>query len=306
MPVYNAGAPLRTAIESILTQDEPDFEFLIIDDASRDASAEVIREYAARDRRIRPIFHRANRGLAATLNEGLEECGSELVIRMDQDDESLPSRIDTQTRFLEPRGDVAVAGSFVYHMGKRPEYDRMVTMPTEHEEITRALLDGNCIYHPSVILRKSKILALGGYRPEFKNAEDYDLWMRTGRIYRLANIPVPLLRYRFSTTGMTLSQKWQQMFWVQMAAISHRAPDQSHEQLLQAATEAMQRLDKEWFLQQVAMGTIDELTRLRLWRDAIKVFLLFSRELGPGRNFGIARHVAASTCSALLRDHRLP
>jgi glycosyltransferase involved in cell wall biosynthesis len=300
LPVYNAGPPLRTAIESVLSQDEPDFEFLIIDDASSDESAHVTREYAARDGRIRAIFHEKNRGLSATLNEGLEKASSEFVVRMDQDDESLPSRIGLQTRFLRTRCRVVVAGTFVYHMGRRPKYDRMVTLPTDHEEIMHTLGRHNCIYHPSVILRKSKILALGGYRSEFKNAEDYDLWMRAGRVYELANIPLPLLRYRFSTTGMTLGKKWQQMFWIQMAVLSHKNPGRGYDELVKAVNEEIERMDKQWFLQQVALGTIQELTRLRLWRDALKVFLMFSRELGPRRNLEVASQFASSTCAVLL------
>src|SRR5205823_4485662 len=117
LPVYNAGAPLRQAIESILTQQEKDFEFLIVDDKSSDESPRIIGEYAARDSRIRPIFHAENRGLASTLNEGLERASSDLVLRMDQDDEALPERLSTQVRFMRENPGVTVAGSFVYHMG---------------------------------------------------------------------------------------------------------------------------------------------------------------------------------------------
>src|ERR1700685_386485 len=115
LPVYNAGRPLSVAIESILGQEEKQFEFLIIDDGSTDESARVIQDYAARDRRVRPIYHAENLGLAATLNQGLELASSDLVVRMDQDDEALPHRIGTQVRFMRENPDIAVAGSFVYH-----------------------------------------------------------------------------------------------------------------------------------------------------------------------------------------------
>jgi hypothetical protein len=82
LPVYNPGAALREAIESILAQDEPEFEFLIIDDRSTDDSAASIRSFAEKDARIRPIFHQRNAGLAATLNEGLREARGEFIARM--------------------------------------------------------------------------------------------------------------------------------------------------------------------------------------------------------------------------------
>lgn len=300
MAVYNAGKPLRTAIESVLEQNEPDFEFLIIDDCSRDESAGTIREYAARDSRIRAIFQPENRGLAATLNTGLAEARTDLVLRMDQDDESLPHRAATQVRFMDSHPEIAVAGSFVFHMSRQPRYDRLVTLPTDHDEIVRTLPKHNCIYHPSVIFRRSKILALGGYRPQFKNAEDLDLWLRAGRLHRLANIPLPLLRYRFSTQGMTLSRKWQQLFWIQMATLSHQRSFPSEQELANAAQEALAGIDKQWFLQQVAMGTIQELARLRLWGDAARVFLLFARELNARRNLEVAGQLATSAVSSLL------
>jgi glycosyltransferase involved in cell wall biosynthesis len=279
LPVYNAGQPLRAAIESILAQDDAEFEFLIIDDRSNDKSARVIREFAARDHRIRAIYHTENRGLASTLNEGLQLAGSELVVRMDQDDESLPHRIATQVRFMCENPGIAAAGSFVYHMGSKSVFDRLVELPVKHEDIVNALHFANCIYHPSVILRREAVLQSGGYRSAFKNAEDYDLWLRLARRHRIANIPRPLLRYRFSTTGMTLGKKWQQMYYTKLAMLCDEDPDRPPEEVAKAATSALEELGKEYFLEQVAVGTVRELVQLHLWRDAIAVFWMFSRQL---------------------------
>ena len=288
LPVYNAGPPLRVAMESILRQDEPDFEVIAIDDHSSDDSAQVIREYMKQDPRVRGIFHEQNMGLANTLNQGLEQARTDLVVRMDQDDEALPHRIRTLVAYMRSHPDVVVAGSYVYHMGRTPQHDRLVKLPTEHEDIVNALPSANCMYHPSVILRREEILKLGGYRPAFKNAEDYDLWLRVARAYRLANIPIPLLRYRFSTAGMTLGKKWQQMLYVQMAVVSFRDPSLSGDKLLETAEEALAKIDQEEFLGIVARGTIEELSRLHLWRDALKVLFLFSKQLGFRRSVRLA------------------
>jgi hypothetical protein len=289
LPVYNAGRPLAAAVESILGQDEPDFEFLIIDDCSNDDSASVIRKYAAKDSRIRPLFHPRNAGLAATLNEGLAAAQSDLVARIDQDDEALPNRLSTQIRFLRTRPEVVVAGSFVYHMGRTAAHDRLVRLPEEPEEIAAALPKANCLYHPSVMLRRQPVLALGGYRPEFKNSEDYDLWLRVARVHHLANIPVPLLRYRFSAGGMTLGKKWQQAHYTQMAVASYFHPEWSQDQVREEASRALDQMGKEIFLEQVAKGTIQELTRLGLYGDAMQVLWLFSRQLEGRRGFGLMR-----------------
>jgi hypothetical protein len=280
LPVYNGGDPLRETIESILLQDEPDFEFIIIEDCSTDGSAAMVRSYAEKDSRIFPIFHKRNAGLASTLNEGLRKARSEFVARIDQDDVALPNRISTQIRFLRTRPRVAVAGSFVYHMGRTPQLDRLVRLPVEHQEIADTLLRQNCLYHPSVMLRRDAILALGGYRPEFHNSEDYDLWLRVSRTHHLANIPIPLLRYRFSTTGMTLGKKWQQALYTQMAIVSHRCPEWSIEQVRERADAELEALGKNTFLLRVVRGTVDELLRLGQDEAAHRVWWLFFRQLG--------------------------
>jgi glycosyltransferase involved in cell wall biosynthesis len=279
LPVYNGGEPLREAIKSILVQDEPDFEFLIIDDCSTDGSAAIIRAFAEKDTRIRPIFHQHNAGLAVTLNEGLHEARSQFVARLDQDDVALSNRLSTQIRFLSARPQVAVAGSFVYHMGRTIEWDRLVRLPLEHEQIADTLPKSNCLYHPSVMLRRDDILALGGYRPEFKNAEDYDLWLRASRVYRLANIPVPLLRYRFSAEGMTLGKKWQQALYARMAVLSYRFPEWSIEQIQAEATVELAKTNKDTFLLATGRGTVEELLALGLEEDARHTLWLFSRQL---------------------------
>lgn len=300
LPVYDAGPPLRTAMESILHQDEPDFEMIVIDDGSSDKSAQIIREYMKEDPRIRGIFHETNMGLANTLNQGLEEARAELVVRMDQDDEALPHRIRTLTDYMQTHLDTVVAGSYVYHMGRTRRYDRLVKLPIEHEDIMRAMPSGNCIYHPSVIMRRKEILKLGGYRPAFKNAEDYDLWLRAGRIYRLANVPVPLLRYRFSTGGMTLGKKWQQMLYIQMALVAYRDPGLSGERLQKCAEEELAKLNREQFLGEVARGTIEELSRLHLWRDALDVLFHFLNQLGVRHKLRLAQYSIRSICAQYL------
>jgi glycosyltransferase involved in cell wall biosynthesis len=244
------------------------------------------------------VFHKENVGLARTLNEGLEVAQSELVARMDQDDEALPNRLSTQLRFMQARPEVVVVGSFVYHMGRTAAYDRLIRLPEEHDEIAAALTKSNCLYHPSVIMRRKPVLALGGYRAEYKNAEDYDLWLRVAKVHLLANIPVPLLRYRFSISGMTLGKKWQQAHYWQMAIASHLHPDWSHEQIREEASKALEQLGKDYFLEQVAKGTIQELVRLGLGWDAMRVLWLFSRQLSRRKTFGLVRDFGLALSAA--------
>ena len=124
------------------------------------------------------------------------------------------------------------------------------------------------------------------------------MWLRAARSYRLANIPAPLLRYRFSVTGMTLGRKWQQALHAKMALISSGHPEWSLDRVRQEAAAELERLGKGPFLEQVARGTIEELIRLRLWGDALRVLRTFSGQLDRGRAIPLARDSGV----ALLRS----
>ena len=92
MSAYNAEAFIGAAIESMLSQSFRDFEFLIVNDGSKDATKQIIERYAARDARIR-LIDRENKGLIFSLNQLIQEARGELLARMDADDISHPERL---------------------------------------------------------------------------------------------------------------------------------------------------------------------------------------------------------------------
>lgn len=280
LPIYNGARTLAQAVDSILRQSHGDFELLLIDDASTDGSDAIVRAYARRDPRVTGVVHERNVGLARTLNEGLERAQFELVARLDQDDEALPERLRVQKAFLEAHREIAVAGSWVLHMGAHPKFDRLVRLPTSHQEIATTLPRENCLYHPSVMLRRSVVVDAGGYRSEFKNAEDYDLWLRLARTHELANVPRPLIRYRFSVGGMTLGRKWEQLFYVHFAQAAAADPDLTLAEAEEQARSTLAGVNRSRFLMDVARGTVRELVALRLWHDAAAVAMRFHKEIG--------------------------
>ena len=292
LPVYNGAATLAEAVDSILAQDEDDFELLLIDDASTDASPAIVRRYAHRDPRVRAILHERNAGLAATLNEGLRLAGNDLVLRMDQDDVSLPSRLRVQRSFMETHPAVAVAGSWVFHMGGEPRFDRLVELPITPRAVAAKLQQENCLYHPSVAMRRSAVLSLGGYRAEFRNAEDYELWLRVSHEHDLANVAEPLLRYRFSVDGMTLGRKWEQLYYVHLAQTVHRNASLGLREADVLARESLAQVGRRSFMSQVARGTVSELIALRHWDNAIRIAVRLGREIGIGASARLVASIA--------------
>lgn len=191
MPVYNAEATLREAMDSILAQTLTDFEFLIIDDGSTDGSAAIIRSY--NDPRIHLVQNERNLKLAATLNRGLDLARGEYVARMDADDISLPERLTRQVAFMDAHPAVGISGTWAEAFG---EAHFSMPNPTDSERIRAKLLFDSALVHPAVILRPALLARHGLAYRELYPIDDYDLWQRAARVFPLANLPETLLRYR--------------------------------------------------------------------------------------------------------------
>src|SRR5688500_9607984 len=108
LPVYNSENYIKEAIDSILNQTFKDFELIIINDGSVDRSAEVIQ--AIKDSRI-VYVDQQNSGLAATLNRGIQMARGKYIARQDNDDISIPERLDMQVNFMENNPGVALLGT---------------------------------------------------------------------------------------------------------------------------------------------------------------------------------------------------
>lgn len=198
MSVYNGERFLGPAVESILAQTFGDFEFLILDDGSTDGTTAMIRDFAAQDRRIRPII-RENRGLVASLNQLLSEACAPLVARMDADDISLPDRFAVQKAFLDGHPDHGVVGAWSTDID---EHDQPYITPGRDHPVTHADFlaaierDQPLLCHPVVMYRRDIVRSVGGYHAAFRHVEDHDLWLRLVDITQMANIPQRLIRYR--------------------------------------------------------------------------------------------------------------
>jgi glycosyltransferase involved in cell wall biosynthesis len=210
MPVYNAKRYLSEAIESILGQTFSDFEFLIIDDGSTDRSLAILKRYAARDARIR-LSTRPNAGLVTRLNEMLHQARGELIARMDADDVALPERFARQVEFLRGHPEVDVVGGAQEHIDSKGHHLHIHYDLQGHEEIQERALTGVCpLNHPSVMMRREAVLAVGGYRAMMP-AEDLDLWLRMGERGRLANLPDVITRYRLHDSSVSASLQDKQL-----------------------------------------------------------------------------------------------
>jgi len=197
MPIYNGAQYLREALASIRWQTFTDWELVCVNDGSTDESLKILRQFAAIDSRIR-IVNQENQGIVEALNRGVEESRADWIARIDSDDVALPVRLATQWRYIQENPEVVLVGSHMLFVDPKGNPICIERYQTTHEGVEQALLGGKAgsFGHPSVLMRRDKVLEAGGYRKEFEWVEDTDLWLRMIRLGRVANIPQVLVNYR--------------------------------------------------------------------------------------------------------------
>ena len=122
MSVFNGEKHVNSAIKSILNQTFRDFEFIIIDDGSKDNTLKVIKEYAKIDNRIKVIRNLTNIGLTKSLNKAIKLSKGEFIARQDTDDISLPNRLEKQIEFLQKNPDCALCGSDMFRKQNKQQH----------------------------------------------------------------------------------------------------------------------------------------------------------------------------------------
>lgn len=204
MAVRDGGAWLDLAIDSILEQDFQSFEFIIVDDGSRDDSAARI--VARADPRIQ-LLRQSPQGLASALNLGGRACRGQLIARMDADDISALDRLARQYAWFsaKPETDVLCSDAILID-ASGAAIGQHVMGDWRARHLRDALLyrrRAAPIVHPSVMMRKSIFIRLGGYR-DYPSSEDHDFWLRALAIgARFDHVAEPLLHYRINAKGLS-------------------------------------------------------------------------------------------------------
>lgn len=204
LPVYNAEAFLKEAIESVLAQTYTDFELLIINDGSTDCSEAIIASF--RDERVRYLKNEGNKGLIYTLNRGIDEALGRYLARMDADDVCCPERLQAQKAWLDAHPSTVMIATFSQEIdskGKRLGFFAPDRQIVSAKDIRRRMPQENCITHPSVMGRAATFRKYR-YALNQRNIEDYDLWLRIladGGI--IEKVPYELLLYRVHQSSIT-------------------------------------------------------------------------------------------------------
>lgn len=201
LPYRNAAATLEACLASIAAQTCETYELLAVDDHSGDRSADIVRDRAAVDPRIRCLAS-PGRGLVAALNHGLGAATAAIVVRMDADDVMHPERLARQLAHLRDDAALTLSASRVRAFpderltaGFR-EYLRWQNACLTPADLDEEIYVESPLAHPSVAFRRAPVVAAGGYR-DGAFPEDYELWLRLHRLgHRMAKLPEVLLDWR--------------------------------------------------------------------------------------------------------------
>lgn len=202
MPCFNESlSNLDESFASLKNQTFCEFECIVIDESTNSNSALHCRELCETDARFTYVRPSKRLGLAASLNFGIGLANAEWIARFDSDDVCLPERFQLQMDYLDRNPQVGVLGTgleIIDSVGKTLAYR---SYPVDHGVIFNSFYFTTPIAHPTVIYKKELAIKSIGYKPEFKNSEDLDLWLRllnSGVIF--ANLDKPLVKYRQTLT----------------------------------------------------------------------------------------------------------
>lgn len=208
LPSYNHARYLMASANSVLAQSFRDFELIVIDDASTDGSRTVLEQLRNIDpARVKTVFLDQNIGGPAVINEGIRMARGKYIALCNSDDEWLPNKLADQVHFLDTNPGVGAVFSDVIWIDSTGE--EIITPPLDNifyqhnrsrEQWLRTLLTtGNCLCHPSSLIRKEVHDACGAYDPRYRQLHDYELWLRICQQFEIFVTLEPTIRFRFFT-----------------------------------------------------------------------------------------------------------
>jgi glycosyltransferase involved in cell wall biosynthesis len=200
---HNDGRYIGQAIESVLNQTYELFEYIVIDDASTDETAEILKSYAAQDSRISVQRNEKKLGRGGARNRGLSMARGKWVAIFDGDDISHLERLERQWSFIAQNPDIDYIGAGCAQIDKQTGNhlsDRVFVPPLSQDQIMWQLCFDFPFHHSSTIGRKALFMSSGGYPIHLPVCEDIFLWMKMAlNGARFANMSDQLLTYRVNT-----------------------------------------------------------------------------------------------------------
>ena len=209
IPSYNSAHFIRNAIDSVLESviytDE--YEIIVVDDGSSDNIKDVMELYKKHNNII--LINQLNRGLSGARNTGIKNARGKYLVFLDADDIIMPDKLTKQFQYLESNSGVDIVYSNSLFFDNINFNNELSTnFPIYEGNILSNLLYGNFIHVNSVMVRKDVVLSVGGFDENFRELEDWDLWLRMSlQGSKFGYIPEVLSKVRVHSDSMTANQE---------------------------------------------------------------------------------------------------
>ena len=201
---------IKKSVESILSQTYTNIEVILINDNPQYMELDqLFKKYRSRDARVRYVYHEENKGLVYSLNEGIKMATGNYVARMDADDISYCDRLEKQIKFLKSN-QYDMVGCNVIKIDENEKYIKELRVPEKFESIKKYQKYGNCMLHPTWLVKREVYVKLDGYRKIYA-CEDYDFVLRaiiSG--FKLGNLPEYKLYYRIRSNSISVTSNVKQ------------------------------------------------------------------------------------------------
>ncbi|MEH2183441.1 glycosyltransferase family 2 protein [Nostoc sp.] len=204
IPSYNHEKYISETISSVLNQSYQDFEIVITDDYSSDNTIKIVKEF--NDPRIRLFCFPKNRGAAVAANNCIKEARGELIAMLSSDDIFTPDKLAKQVSYLEANPDVGAVFSYAHIIDddgndfnqENHFYKQIFIQPNRNrfEWLNHFFFKGNCLCHPSALVRQKCYIEVGQYDERFAQLPDFDFWIRLCMKYNIYVIPEELIKFR--------------------------------------------------------------------------------------------------------------
>ena len=217
MPAFNREATIRPAVESVLRQTWDDFELTVVDDGSTDGTAAALE--AVDDLRLRVLVQDTNRGVSAARNVGIRAARGDWIAFQDSDDEWLPDKLALQMARIETMGEGCIGAYCGMAVVRTPEgalgqgrRTRLRYLPADYVtapegDLRRPLAHVNLVSTQTLVARRDRLEAVGGFDEELTALVDWDLVLRLAPLGSFAFVDRPLVHQYFSENSITRSQE---------------------------------------------------------------------------------------------------
>ena len=199
IPVYNGEKTIRETIESVLSQTFTDFELIVINDGSQDATLQIVERI--QDARLK-VFSYPNSGQATSRNRGIARACGEYISFIDADDLWTPDKLEAQLRALQDNPQAAVAYSWTKCIDELGQFSRRGSHISATGDVYGKLLLIDFIENGSnPLIRRQALIKVGSFDESLPAAEDWDMWLRLAACYEFVAVPSSQILYRQSANS---------------------------------------------------------------------------------------------------------